>query len=451
MAINEDIATYQKMTDRIKLTKTMDLLGITAHAGQLPIVQDIDDPIHPYSNFVMVLGRRVGKSTLASTIAFRELLVPYSSTVLIAPSYRNASILFTMVLEYVNKTGLPVKSVNKNQFIIHLENNSKFVAATQSNIDSILGNRVSLVIYDETQSIPDVLHIHNQIILPTLLDYGVRSNGQLYAKALFLGTPRNTSTPLHALYLREDTQPSWKSYNAPSSSNPLLPRDFLEEQRLVMPPTTYKNEILAEFTSTGASVFFAFNPEVNLYDPSVLEFTEGTKYIIGLDFGFRDSTAAILVYITNAGEFYVHAMYQKESTATRDHVKAFRALESKAKGSLEVRYGDPSNPQMLLDLATSYNYEVSKANNRVAPALATMNELFQEHGHNKRPKLFINKDLKELIRQLKVIEYKSTAITGNPDPFKPDIAEGTHFDAVHALRYAIYTHFRRELAGMTIV
>ncbi len=451
MAINEEISTYQVMTDKIKLIKTMALLSISPHGGQLPIVNDIDSNEHPYSNFVMVLGRRVGKTTVASTIAFRELLVPFSSTVLIAPSYRNASILFTLVLEYVNKTKLPVKNVNKNQFIINLDNGSRFVAATQSNIESILGSRVSLVVYDESQSIPDILHIHNQVILPTMLDYGVRSNGQLYAKALFLGTPRNTSTPLHALYLRAESQDSWRSYNAPSSSNPLLPKDFLEEQRMVMPDTTYRNEILAEFTSTGASVFFAFNPEINLYDPTVLVFGEGTRYIIGLDWGFRDSTAAVLVYVTNTGDFYVHAMYQKEGTATRDHVKAFRALEGSSSGTLDTRYGDPSNPQLILDLLTSYDYEVAKANNRVAPAIAVINELFQEQGYDNKPKLFINKGLKELVRQLKVIEYKSTAITGNPDPFKADIAEGTHFDAVHALRYAIYSHYRREQAGIVIV
>lgn len=446
---NEDIKLYQKMTDCISLMKTMELLKITPHAGQLPIVLDMDDDTHTYSNFVMVLARRVGKTTLASTIALRELLVPKSNTILIAPSYRNASVLFTMVLEYVNKLNLPVKSVNKNQFTISLDNGSKFSAATQSNIDSILGSRCSLVVYDESQSIPDILHMHNQVILPTMLDFGTRSNGNLYARALFLGTPRNKATPLHSLYIREETQASWKSYNAPSSSNPLLPREFIEEQRLVMPAHTFKNELLAEFTDTGASVFFAFDPTANLYDPEILEFTEGTKYVVGLDWGFRDCTSAVLVYITKDGSYYVHDLYLKEGASTRDHVVAFRALEAKAKGSLEDRYGDPSNPQLMLDLRTAHDYEVSKANNKVAPAIAVMNELFQLQGHNQVPKLFINKSLKELIRQLKVIEYKATSITGNPDPFKPDL-DG-HFDAVHALRYAIYTHHRRSMAGIVIV
>lgn len=451
MSVNENIEIYRKMSDKVKLSKVLDLLKITPHAGQKPLVDDIDNPEHLYSNFCLVLGRRVGKTTIASTVALRELLIPNSSTVLITPQYRNAQVLFTSVLEYVTKLKLPIKVQNRNQFTITLENGARFAAATQSNIESILGSSISLVVYDESQSIPDILNIHNQIILPTQLDYGTRDNGTLYSKAIFLGTPRNTGTPFHMLYMKAEHHPGWVSYNAPSSTNPLLPKEYIEEQRNLMPDITFRNELLAEFTSTGASVFFAFDPTVNLYDPLLLQFDASSQYIIGLDWGYRDSTAAVLVYVTSTGDYYVADMYQKEATSTKDHVASFLLMESRNKGVLIDRFGDPSNPQLMLDLRVSYNYDVSKANNKVAPGIGVLNELFQEQGYNKKPKLYINKDLKELIRQLRVIEYKSTAITGATDPFKTDIESGTHFDAVHALRYAIYSHFRREQAGVVIV
>lgn len=450
MSINENIETYRQLADKVKLSKVLDLLKMSPHAGQKPLVDDLDDPEHPYCNFCLVLGRRVGKTTIASTVALRELLIPFSSTVLITPQYRNAQILFTSVLEHITKLKLPIRAQNKNQFTITLENGSRFAAATQSNIESILGSSISLVVYDESQSIPDILNIHNQIILPTQLDYGTRANGTLYSKAIFLGTPRNTGTPFHVLYMKSESQAGWVSYNAPSSTNPLLPKEYIEEQRNLMPDITFRNELLAEFTSTGASVFFAFNPEVNLYNPEELQFDSSSQYILGLDWGYRDSTAAILVYVTNNGDYYVADMYQKEATSTKDHVASFIAMEKRNKGMLIDRFGDPSNPQLMLDLRVSYDYDVSKASNKVASGVGILNELFQEQGYNKKPKLFINSKLKELIRQLRIIEYKGTAITGSNDPFKADIESGTHFDAVHALRYAVYSHHRQSMAGIAV-
>ena len=198
-------------------------------------------------------------------------------------------------------------------------------------------------------------------------------------------------------------------------------------------------------------MFHAFSENYNLYDPEVLDLS-GSPYVVGLDFGYQDSTSAILVYTTNSGDYYVADMYQNNLTSTKNHVKAFRELEERNKGTLLDRFGDPSAAQLIHDLREQYEYDISKANNRIDVGLSTINNLMEPQGYNKKPKLFINKNLGELIRQLQSISFKTNVSNNNTsDPFNKDVTMGTHWDAVHALRYAVYSHFRREASGLVIV
>jgi hypothetical protein len=449
MIVNKEIQLYQNVSKQLKLRKVWDLVKMTPHSGQEPIVQCFDE--EDYVNyFVATLGRRSGKSASTAVTALRELLIPYSNTILLTPSYRNSKILFDEVYKYILQLKLPVKSINKNQFIIELENGSKFGSFTESNIESSLGSRLSLLIVDESQSITGLTEMLNQHLFPMMLDYGVKDNGSLYAKAVFLGTPRGVGTEFHNLYLKEKVNQNWRSFNSPSTCNPLLPRKYIEDQKNILPDHVYRQEILAEWITTGSGVFFAFNEDYNLYDPKLLEFTDGSMYVIGLDFGYSDSTAALLVYVDNAGNYFVHDVYQKNMLPTAKHVENFRKLENKNRGKLKERYGDPSAAQLILDLRSDHDYDVQKATNKLDASIALLNELFAPQGMNKKPKLYINRELAELIRQIRLITYKDKVSKRSNDPFNKD-PERTHWDLIAALRYAVYTDHRRGLAGIAIV
>lgn len=447
MVINNEISTYQEISSRVKLNKVWELVKATPHSGQAPIVYDFDnnDAVNCY---VIVLGRRSGKSMSTSLIVLREMLIPNSNTILLTPAYKNSDIMFKEVLKHVQGLKLPVKAINKNQFTIELENGAKFTSVTQTNYESALGSRLSLLVVDETQSITDIKSIYEEILGPMMLDFGVKDNGVLYARAVFLGTPRGVGTAFHALYLKELSNSNWKSYNSPSSCNPLLPRVYLDQQKELLPDHVYRQELLSEWLSKGSGVFHAFDPEVNLYDPEELIFAKDSRFIIGQDYGHTDSTASVFIYIDNAGNYYVHDTYQEAAKPTKEHVKSFLSMENRNPGELEERYGDPSAAQMLLDLRSQYDYEVSKGVNKIAPGLACINDLLAPQGYNKKPKLYINKNLTELRRQVQSVTYKENS--NGTDPFNKD-PEGSHWDLLAALRYAVYTHFRRNLAGITII
>lgn len=448
--INEEIALYQQVSKKIKLNKVWELLTMTPHSGQSPVIDAFDnDPTK--NSFVLTLGRRSGKSVQAGIIAIRELLIPFSSTILLAPTFRTSKIIFDEVYRLILQLKLPVKTLNKNQFTIELENGSKFSALSESNVEAGLGSRCSLLLVDETQSFSDILHILESLIGPMLLDFGVNEYGILNANIVFLGTPRGVGSQFHEMFLYKNTRKNWQSFSAPSSCNPLLPRQYLDDQKDVLSERAYQQEIEAKWLTAGAGVFFAFDEEVNTYDPLEVNL-KGSNFITGHDFGALDSTAMVYVYVNRKGEFYVHDVYMKNMQTTCQHVKNFRSvIEKDMSAQQEGSYGDPSAAQSMLDLRNTYHYDITKAYNKVSPGIAILNELMEPQGLDRKPKLFINKNLASLINQLQLITYKNEAggQTNTGDPFNKH--KDHHFDLIHALRYAVVTHYRQNQSAFIML
>ncbi len=448
--VNKEIALYLDVSKKIKLSKIWDLLEMTPHSGQQGLIEafDNDDTSNAY---VLTLGRRSGKSVQAGLIAIRELLVPFSSTILLAPTYRNCKIIFDEVYRLILQLELPIKQLNKNQFTITLENGATFAALSESNVEAGLGSRCSLLIVDESQSFSNLIHILEALIGPMLLDFSVNEKGILNANQVFLGTPRGVGTEFHELFLYELVRNNWKSFTAPSHCNPLLPKTYLDEQKNILSDRAYRQEIEAEWITSGSGVFYAFDLAKNLYDPTTLNL-KGCDFITGHDFGTLDSTAMVYIYVNNQGDFYVHDTYMANASTTAKHSVEFRNVIKRNGPSRQVgSYGDPSAAQSMLDLRNSYHYDITKGYNKIAPGLSIMNELMEPQGLNRLPKLYVNENCKELITQLQLITYKNEAgpQANTGDPFNKH--KDHHFDLVHALRYAIVTHYRQNLAAVAVL
>ena len=450
LTTNPEIALYNKVAKKINLAKIWELLDMVPHAGQVGLVESFDND--PSTNsYVLTLGRRSGKSIQAGVIAIRELLIPYSNTILLAPTFRNAKIIFDEVYRLVLKLKLPISQLNKNNFTLTLENGAAFSALSESNVEAGLGSRCSLLIVDETQSIPTIVHIIESLISPMWLDYGLSEAGILNANVVFLGTPRGVGTDFHELFLYELTRKNWKSFSAPSHCNPLLPKTYLDDQQHILSDRAFREEILAEWLTSGSGVFFAFDKEVNLYSPDELDL-KGSDYIRGFDFGTLDSTSMVYVYVNNKGDYYVDRTYMKNSCTTFQHHKAFCALVDQDKDArLLGSYGDPSAAQSMLDLRQTYQFDINKGYNRIAPGISIMNALMEPQGMNRVPKLFVNENCTELITQLQLITYKNSQgpQSNQGDPFMKHREH--HFDLVHALRYAIVSHYRQGLASVAVL
>ena len=445
---NKEIQIYKDATDKIALKTVAQLLNFIPHKGQQPIFYVFDEQKELINNLVMVLGRRSGKSSVSSVIAVRELLVPFSSTILLTPTFNNAKIIFNETLKHVQALKLEIKSINKGSFRFELMNGARFSANSASNIESALGTANSLLIMDESQSIPGLMEIVAQMLAPTLLDYGARASGILYGRQIYLGTSRGTENQLYELYCKQDELPNWKSFNAPSYLNPILPQAYFEQMRLELGEFLYRQEILAEFIGTDDNVFYAFGDH-NLYTTGSVKFSRYTDVIVGIDVGFRDSTAGVFLYRDPRGNYYLDKAYSENMKATSVHVANLKALDAEMIGTTDLRYMDPAAAQLIYDYITDYDYQVSPAKNAVQESIKYLNQLFTPTGANHVPRLYVNSELKEMIRQLKRVRWKDGTNKTAKDPFSKD-PKGTHWDLIAALRYAVYSD-QHNISASTII
>jgi hypothetical protein len=441
--MNKELEIYKKVTDTVKLSKTFELLNIKPHGGQQTLVDIWDNQRH-ISNVVAVCGRRFGKSTTAGGIGFRELLVPFSRVALIAPVYANGKIIWQEIVKYVYQVGLKPKSINNQQMHLELENGSKLFVASEDSIESLLGNRFSLIIFEETQSIDKIDEIYGTYLSATLSDYGVREDGSFYGRCLFIGTPRGKNTTFYEYFCKEYDDNRWKSLTAPSSDNPINTPQFLEAMRKTVGELRFRQEYLAEFVSVDSSdVFFNFKTDRNLFKKSdILPFiNESSVFIAGIDVGFNDSTAYVLVHKTPNGSYFVLDAYIANQKTTKQHVDEFRKLEKTyihtKYSEPTIRYLDKSAAQSAHDLAYEYNFITTPSKSAVKEGVDAINNLFLPTGVAEQPKLFIEENLKELIKQLLSLQWANSKNT--KDPFKR--IAGHHYDLVHALRYAIYSDY----------
>ncbi len=379
-----------------------------------------------------------GKSASTSVIACRELAVPFSSTILLTPTFNNAKIIFNEVLKNIQKLKLPIKSINRGAFRFELENGAKFSANSASNIESALGSYNSLLIVDESQSVPGLVEIMNQMLVPTLLDYGMRPSGILYGKQIYLGTPRGMENQLWDLFCRQDEFSNWRSFSSPSTSNPILPTNYFEQMRLELGEMLYRQEILAEFFGSDDNVFWAFDKSVNTYNDGDIIFNQYMTVVSGLDIGYGDSTAQIWAYRDVRGTYYLDMAYQKNMTSTSNHIKNYHEIEDKLFSTPSMRYGDPSAAQILADYNTDYGYLVHPAKNTFLESINYINQLFTPTGADNKPKLYINSNLTELIRQVTRVRWKDKLSKNSKDPFVVD-PKKTHWDLIAALRYLLYS------------
>lgn len=462
---NKEVLEYQKASANIQLKTIATMLDFIPHEGQKPLFFSFDAQQELYNNFVLLFGRRTGKSEVTSVVATRELFLPHSSTILLTPVFENAKIIFGNVLKKVEQLGLPIKSINRGSFRLELDNGARFSANSAANVEAALGSSNSLIIVDETQSIPDIRRIMNQLLVPTMLDYGIRESGILWAHQILLGTPRGEENELTDYYYNELTLKNWKSFTAPSHTNPTLPTAYLDEMRLELGDILYRQEILAEIIGSDENVFHAFNRITNLYidevAPPAADRREGwtarnyfvpnkdSLYVAGIDIGWADATANIHIYRTPEGRYYAREAYSKNNTTTSQHVKNYKEIEEGLAGECDIRYCDPAAAQTINDYIVDYDYDVVSAKNDVQASLKYINNLLAPTGVNEEPRLYIHESLGELIRQISRVRYKKVISKKSSDPFIKD-PDGTHWDLVAALRYALFSD-QYNVASLNIV
>ncbi len=383
-----------------------DLLGLTLHPYQAKILRDS-------SKRVLVCGgRQVGKSLMAAVKSLHHALTHRDSTTLIiAPTHRQSRNLLSMVRRMVEAAAIR-RSVRKITGVkVEFSNGSRVLALPSGRWGhGIRGYSADLVILDEAAFIPE--EVITRAVLPMLS----ARDGACW----MLSTPWDRR---HFFYKAYSSR-VWSVHRVPSYLNPMISREFLEEQKEMIGGERFRAEYLAEFVDDGGSYFPMTLLRRCLGDPQPMR-----GLTVGYDPGGRESYAAAVGVGERDGRIHVpwHIWERSGSYVKFD----LRLLEEYRRWRFrkiivdETGIGGPILEHLRgLGLPARGEILTEQRRGRILGNL----KLLMERG------LIILPDSPELLTSLNSIEYEATW----RGTYRFSHRRGTYDDLAYALALAVW-------------
>ena len=351
---------------KLPIANYLKLLGIwdTINQPQIALINAVNNP--KYRFVCAALARRLGKTYIANVIAQLVTLIPGSNVLIISPNYNLSSISFELQRGLIKHFDLEVSRDNLKDKVIELSNGSTIRMGSLSTVDSCVGRSYSLIVFDEAALGDGGEAAFNVALRPTLDRPG--------AKAIFISTPRGKANWFSRFFDRgfSDDFPEWCSLTADWTENPRMTEADVLEAKRVMSRAEFEQEYCASFTTFEGQIYQLAEECILDYEPH-----DGDEAIAGLDPGFRDETAFIVVvYSQQTGCYHVVDEYLKSETTTDAHAQSFRELVDK--WTIDPIFIDSAAPQFASDLAYLYDIATIKAKKDVLPGIAYVQSVIEQ-------------------------------------------------------------------------
>lgn len=157
------------------------------------------------------------------------------------------------------------------------------------------GRKYKRVIIDEAAFAKDLEESWKRSIRPTLTD--------LQGDAWFLSTPQGTNSFFYELFRNRDNAQfkNWRSWQMPSSTNPGLLKEELQEIKEQLDSLTFAQEFDAQFVNfSGKNFAYAYKREKHISESAAWN----PDFITYLNFDFNVDPATCLV--TQRGPNFIH-------------------------------------------------------------------------------------------------------------------------------------------------
>lgn len=235
---------------------------------------------------VMVCGRRFGKTLLGIERASRGAL-DGAPVGWFAPSYKDSAEAW----RDIKRTLAPVTAARSEQEKrLELITGGVIEVWTLMDPDSGRGRKYRRVIVDEAAKIAKLEEAWTETLRPTLADY--------QGDAWFLSTPKGRNY-FWRLYNMAAEHDNWRAWQMPTSANPYIAPEEIEDARRQLPQSAFAQEYLAEFTDDAGAVFRnvrgCVDERLPLAGPA-----PGQRYSAGLDWAQMNDFTVIAV-VDNSG------------------------------------------------------------------------------------------------------------------------------------------------------
>jgi hypothetical protein len=192
-------------------------------------------------------GRRWGKTKLGAHEIIKAARKPDSMNWWVANTYKNVRRGFREVVRQCPPRLLakPPPMDTSQNLALHFKNGAVMEFYSGERPDSMAGEGNDFVLVDEGALIPDL--VWQQIIRPTLMD--TKGN------ALIISTPRGHNWFWEMWKRGQEGKPGYESWRFPQTANPFIDADETAAAKEELPEILFRQEIMAEFLASGASIF----------------------------------------------------------------------------------------------------------------------------------------------------------------------------------------------------
>jgi len=395
--------------------------------------------------FVMVCGRRFGKTTASAMEATYYASQPNKKIWLVGLSYDKADLMFREVWQkmVIGRANDIERCSEKDRFI-KFKWGTTVEAKSADNPDSLVGEGLDLLIMDEVAKMKR--KIWDMYLSPTLSDRK--------GKAVFITTPEGFNW-IYDLFLLGKADDLWESHQAPTWDNHVVFPDgkkdqFLVERKRNMSKELYEQEYGAMFTSFEGRVY----PFDRGLDMGEFPYNPNYPTFCSIDFGFRMPAALWFQTYVVGGITHISVI---DEIVHKANIKTDEFVEMIKANPYYVReyYGDPAGMQAQgqsglgdIEIFRRNGIQVRSIRDKVSKSIASGVSHVRGFIENAQGQRFVHLDKKcmGLAEDLENYRYPES---GEGKDLKPDpVKDGRHDHSMDAFRYFFLNRFpirQREL------
>lgn len=238
-------------------------------------------------------GRRFGKTFLSLREICYRARMPGKDIFYCTTSYRAAKMIMWKPLKNILTDLRWVQKINETELSILLKNGSTISLKGSDDPSRLRGVSLDYVVVDEAASC-NLEDLWGEVLRPALSD---RKGG-----ALFIGTPMGLANPFFDLwnFANDPNNKDWSAYQYTTAEGGFVTVDELEAARQDMSDKQFRQEFLATFESFSNRVAWAWDREIMMKEPPVLD---TKQLLVGMDFNVNPCVAVVMVRLND--ELYV--------------------------------------------------------------------------------------------------------------------------------------------------
>jgi hypothetical protein len=419
-----------------------DFMGYKPHYGQ----NKLHFPDKKTAQFfVMVCGRRFGKTTASAMEATYYASQPNKKIWLVGLSYDKADLMFREVWQkMVIGRANDIERASEKERFIKFKWGTTVEAKSADNPDSLVGEGLDLLIMDEVAKMKR--KIWDMYLSPTLSDRK--------GKGIFITTPEGFNW-IYDLFLLGKQDDLWESHQAPTwDNNVVFPEGkkdpFLIERKRNMSKELYEQEYGAMFTSFEGRVY----PFDRNLDMGEFPYNPNYPTFCSIDFGYRMPAALWFQTYIVGGLTHINVIDEivhKQNIKTDEFAEMIKAKRY----AVREYYGDPAGMQAQgqsglgdIEIFRRNGIHVKSIRDKVSRNIASGITHVRGFIENAQGQRFIHLDKKcmGLAEDLENYRYPES---GEGKDLKPDpVKDGRHDHSMDAFRYFFLNRFpirQREL------